>query len=216
MRPLLLLLLASISGCLDRREPTITNAAPAPAPAPSSSSSSSSAVADCLFEGKVAVRAGEKLRLGEAGDIEARFTGHEVSIRVREIDASVASVIVGAPSTSPALTLHGKVAAAALPRCEPGGRVPPRDGGVAARKEDACAQGCPDEKGGPFHARRKVAVRNRPSPEGEPLGWLEEDGEVRIVGREGTYAKVEPLKGELVPPPGGLWIDEATLDPRKN
>jgi hypothetical protein len=76
-------------------------------------------------------------------------------------------------------------------------------------------KGCVDEKGGPFHARRKVAVRDRPSPEGQPLGWLEEDGEVRIVGRKGTYARVEPVKGEIATPTGGLWIDEATLDPRK-
>ena len=81
--------------------------------------------------------------------------------------------------------------------------------------DDVCpAKGCPDEKGGPFHARRKVAVRDRPSPEGQPLGWLEEDGEVRIVGRKGTYARVEALKGEIAPPSGGFWIDGATLDPR--
>lgn len=81
--------------------------------------------------------------------------------------------------------------------------------------DDVCPpKGCPDEKGGPFHARRKVAVRDRPSPEGQPLGWLEEDGEVRIVGRKGTYARVEAVKGEIAPPAGGFWIDEATLDPR--
>jgi hypothetical protein len=81
--------------------------------------------------------------------------------------------------------------------------------------EDACPKGgCPDEKRGPFHARRRVAVRDRPSPEGQPLGWLEEDGEIRIVQRRAGYARVEALKNEIVAPSGGLWIDESALDPR--
>ena len=79
--------------------------------------------------------------------------------------------------------------------------------------DDTCPPpaGCRDEKGGPFHASHKVAVRDRPSPEGQPLGWLEEDGEVRIVGRKGTYARVEPVKNEIAAPAGGFWIDEGIL-----
>lgn len=82
--------------------------------------------------------------------------------------------------------------------------------------EDGCdpAKDCPDEKGGPFHASHKVAVRDRPSPEGQPLGWLEEDGEVRIVGRQGTYARVVPVTHDIAPPAGGFWIDEGILRPK--
>lgn len=302
----------------------------------------------CALEGRFAIRAGEKLLLGESGGVEARFTGRPVNVRVEHIDTAkgpVASAIVRAPASPPALRLDAKLRADVLPfraardirvagdhaiiprgsalvlssgegstlgvrprhgdfggvtaaaSCddvelgEPGALVDSSrrspmhlvamkrrmtlfaapdgavvleldvrrdaptfdviesrgsfrriryddgvrlDGWVRASElapgegpdcddchgggvmdvDDVCpAKGCPDAKGGPFHARRKVAVRDRPSPEGQPLGWLEEDGEVRIVGRKGTYARVEPVKGELAAPATGFWIDEATLDP---
>lgn len=300
-----------------------------------------------MLDGRFAVRAGERLLLGESGDVEARFTGHPVYVRVERIDTAkgpVATAIVRTPPSPPALMLSAKLRIDAVPfraardihvagshvivpkgtalvltsgeekmlgvkprygdfdgvttaascddvelgeptvRNDPARLAAPMfltkkrvtlfvapDGAsvldLEARRarptfdvtesrgefrhvryddgvridawvrasdlaagegadcddchgsimdvDDVCpSRGCPDEKGGPFHARRKVAVRDRPSPDGAPLGWLEEDGEVRIVGRRGTYARVEPLKGELATPAGGLWIDAATLDPR--
>jgi hypothetical protein len=301
----------------------------------------------CALEGKFAIRAGEKLLLGESADVEARFTGQTVHVRIERIDVAkgpVASAIVRAPASPPSLGLQGRLRLDAVPlraardirvagdlviiprgtalilssgedaalgvkprygdfgvaaaaSCDdvelgepavsgPGPRraspmhavakrvtllvapegptvleLEPRreqptfdviesrgsfrrvryddgvriDGWVRAADlapgegpdcddchggimdvDDVCPppRGCPDEKGGPFHARRKVAVRDRPSPEGRPLGWLDEDGEVRIVGRKGTYARIEAVKGEIAPPTGGFWIDAASLDPR--
>lgn len=302
----------------------------------------------CAWEGHFAIRAGEKLLLGDTGDVEARFTGHRVNVHIERIDTAkgpVATALVRVPSPSAGLRLHAKLRVDAVPlraardiRVAGDVVVIPRGtalvlasgeesalgvkprygdfGGVTAAAacadaelgeptlvgpgprrtspmhvvgkkvmlfagpdgpnvleleprherptldviestgsfrrvryddglridawvrasdlaagegadcddchggiidvDDACPppKGCPDEKDGPFHARRKVAVRDRPSPDGQPLGWLEEDGEVRIVGRKGTYARVEAVKNEIAPPSGGFWIDEATLDPR--
>jgi hypothetical protein len=320
---------------VDAKAPAIAPRPPLPA----------RAVATCPLEAAFAIRSGEKLRLGEGGDVEARFTGHAVLVRIDRIDTatSVASVVVRAPAKSPALRLDGRLDAGVIPlraardirvagenvviprgtsivvtsgdgaalgvqprygdfgnvatvaSCEdlafevatergakkvgeymhltksnvvlfaaPGGpaiielvtrhdspsvdvvesRGPFRhiryDDGVRIDAwmravdlapgegpdcddchgwpldvDDTCPPNeCVDAKGGPFHASHKVAVRDRPSPEGQPLGWLEEDAEVRIVGHRGTYARVEPVKNEIAGPAGGLWIDEGILRPR--
>ena len=77
-----------------------------------------------------------------------------------------------------------------------------------APRDDAC----PEAALGAFHARRKVAVRDRPSPEGAALGWLEESAEVRVFESRGGYARFEPATGEIHAPPTGFWVDETALD----
>ena len=39
-------------------------------------------------------------------------------------------------------------------------------------------------------------------------------GCTRIVGHQGTYARVEPVKSEIAAPAGGFWIDEGILRPK--